>query len=161
MNLSGVLVIHWRKDRGNEGVHCEGLHGRNAVADLRGNQGAASPAGPYTNTRTDFRRSGAKHGGSWRNERREGTRRNPCKWRGLSQFGGVWRKGRNGASEGIRTLDTPVGKVMLCQTELFSLPHRLGQFAIVPPELNLVWQSRLESRIQNILRFAALAESGY
>lgn len=49
----------------------EGLHGRNATADLRCNQGATSPDGVYTNTRTDFRRSGAKRGAAWRSERRE------------------------------------------------------------------------------------------
>jgi hypothetical protein len=31
----------------------------------------------------------------------------------------------NGASEGIRTLDVHLGKVMLYQTELRSLPNRL------------------------------------
>ena len=34
--------------------------------------------------------------------------------------------GKNGASEGIRTLDTHVGNVMLYQAELRSLPNRLG-----------------------------------
>ena len=67
-------------------AHCEGLHGRNAIADLRRNQGFASPVGPYTNTRTDFRRRGAKRAASWRSERREGTRGNPRQWRGLSHF---------------------------------------------------------------------------
>ncbi len=33
---------------------------------------------------------------------------------------------KNGASEGIRTLDTHVGNVMLYQAELRSLPCRLG-----------------------------------
>ena len=63
----------------------EGLHRRNAVADLRGDQGAASAARPYTNARTDFRRNGAKRGKSWRVQRREGTHRNPSKWRGPTQ----------------------------------------------------------------------------
>ena len=34
---------------------------------------------------------------------------------------------RYGASEGIRTLDTHVGNVMLYQAELRSLPNKLGQ----------------------------------
>src|SRR6266576_3617801 len=37
------------------------------------------------------------------------------------------RKGGNGASEGIRTLDTHVGNVMLYQAELRSLPDRFGE----------------------------------
>src|SRR2546422_11434751 len=45
----------------------------------------------------------------------------------LSQFGGMWLNREDGASEGIRTLDTHVGNVMLYQAELRSLPSRLGQ----------------------------------
>ena len=39
-----------------------------------------------------------------------------------------------GASEGIRTLDTHVGNVMLYQAELRSLPNRLEQITEIPPE---------------------------
>ena len=35
----------------------------------------------------------------------------------------VWKGKKNGASEGIRTLDTHVGNVMLYQAELRSLPE--------------------------------------
>jgi hypothetical protein len=45
-------------------------------------------------------------------------------------FGGARVRGRNlenGASEGIRTLDTHVGNVMLYQAELRSLPNKPGQ----------------------------------
>src|SRR6476646_10517994 len=60
---------------------------------------------------------------------------------GNGQPGGPWRRNkwlrakgsslrgsgtRNGASEGIRTLDTHVGNVMLYQAELRSLPSRRG-----------------------------------
>ena len=41
--------------------------------------------------------------------------------------------GRIGASEGIRTLDTHVGNVMLYQAELRSLPNRLGQITEILP----------------------------
>gem|GEM_PF-2088726 len=42
--------------------------------------------------------------------------------------------GKIGASEGIRTLDTHVGNVMLYQAELRSLPNRLGQATEIPAE---------------------------
>ena len=38
-----------------------------------------------------------------------------------------------GASEGIRTLDIHLGKVTLYQTELRSLPSRLGQATKIRP----------------------------
>ena len=40
----------------------------------------------------------------------------------------------NGASEGIRTLDTHVGNVMLYQAELRSLPRRPAQATKIPPK---------------------------
>src|SRR5689334_11232428 len=73
-------------------------------------------------TRTDFRRKGSNRGAAWRGERRGKVRASTCNWRGLSRFGAVCRRRRNGASEGIRTLDTHVGNVMLYQAELRSLP---------------------------------------
>src|SRR6266705_2256817 len=41
----------------------------------------------------------------------------------LSQFGGMWLNREDGASEGIRTLDTHVGNVMLYEAELRSRPN--------------------------------------
>ena len=42
-------------------------------------------------------------------------------------------RGAIGASEGIRTLDTHVGNVMLYQAELRSLPNRLVEITEIPP----------------------------
>ena len=39
---------------------------------------------------------------------------------------------KNGASEGIRTLDIHLGKVTLYQPELRSLPNRQPEYAIPP-----------------------------
>ena len=44
-----------------------------------------------------------------------------------SQFLRGGKRLENGASEGIRTLDTHVGNVMLYQAELRSLPEREGK----------------------------------
>ena len=41
---------------------------------------------------------------------------------------------KNGASEGIRTLDTHVGNVMLYQAELRSLPNKRGKTTGIPLE---------------------------
>ncbi len=49
-------------------------------------------------------------------------------WRGKSRIS----EEKNGASEGIRTLDIHLGKVTLYQTELRSLPRRLGQTTGIP-----------------------------
>jgi hypothetical protein len=54
----------------------------------------------------------------------------------------------NGASEGIRTLDTHVGNVMLYQAELRSLPNRRGDSTGTAwdckPGFDLFWPSRPE-----------------
>ena len=50
---------------------------------------------------------------------------------GFARLGATKRRSENGASEGIRTLDTHVGNVMLYQAELRSLPEvgteRIGE----------------------------------
>ena len=56
-----------------------------------------------------------------------GKCRKPFQKRGLSWCGALWRARENGASEGIRTLDVHLGKVMLYQTELRSLPKSVDE----------------------------------
>lgn len=46
---------------------------------------------------------------------------------------------KNGASEGIRTLDVHLGKVMLYQTELRSLPNRLEETKGICPNCKFLF----------------------
>ena len=66
----------------------------------------------------------------------------------LAQCGGA---GGNGASEGIRTLDTHVGNVMLYQAELRSRPKLPGQTTGIPSECKSRFAKKLlgQGRIQD------------